>query len=160
MSNFGLLTACETLSIVSCDNCCGALAPIAPPACWIVLLKSESIFATSTFASTCVVSAPFTLSSPLSCGSCTHDCGSIPKSFSDLPEPVCEASRWLNCAPCAAPPPWLVPWKFTNALSPVEIRPPEKPWPPPDTLTCQLKSGSFLPPFDWYGPATLRLTGC
>src|SRR3954449_1160662 len=40
------------------------------------------------------------------------------------------------------------------------MRPPEKACPPPDTLTCQLKSGSFLPPFDWYGPATLRLTGC
>src|SRR4051794_36732383 len=38
--------------------------------------------------------------------------------------------------------------------------PPENAWPPPDTLTCQLKLGSLPLPFDWYGPATFRLTGC
>src|SRR2546423_11348139 len=40
------------------------------------------------------------------------------------------------------------------------MRPPENACPPPDTLTCQLKLGSLPLPFDWNGPATLRLIGC
>src|SRR3954469_15049613 len=40
------------------------------------------------------------------------------------------------------------------------MMPPENACPPPDTLTCQLKLGSLPLPFDWYGPATLRLIGC
>src|SRR3954451_17702202 len=40
------------------------------------------------------------------------------------------------------------------------MSPPENACPPPDTLTCQLKLGSLPLPFDWNGPATLRLIGC
>src|SRR5215208_1462107 len=38
--------------------------------------------------------------------------------------------------------------------------PPENDWPPPETLACQFRLGSFLPPFDWNGPESLTWTGC
>ncbi len=57
-----------------------------------------------------------------------------------VPERRCD-QRLLRSATLDGDTSYAVPWKFTKARLPVEMRPVENAWPPPEMLTSQERLG-------------------